>query len=157
MISAMVVACVLAQAPAAKPAPSPAPAAAKPKKGQAELKAEYQANLDKLSASRSQSRAQSRAYQYAKAAAQAKAYQAWTEQQERMAPIYAAQQAKAAELEIEARKASALQGMAAASQRQTEIDAARLRVQSQALGAPQIMTPQGFVPYPYGIARPLPR
>jgi len=67
---------------------------------------------------------------------------------EKMAPIWQKPKADATFHEIEAQKAQAIQGMAA-------IDQQRLWLESQALGQSQIFTPNGFVPYPYGIAQPI--
>jgi hypothetical protein len=140
------------------PAPTPAPAPAQPvtasvpnhTPGTAQRNP-FQAELERRQSLRQRKAYQrtARAYQDRQDLAAQRAYEA------RMAPIWAAQQAEAARLQIDAVNAAAYQRMAAAAQQNAATDAARLRLQQQKAGMPQVYTPNGFMPYPYGVAGPI--
>jgi hypothetical protein len=69
---------------------------------------------------------------------------------ERMMPIWLAQQRADAAFSIEAAKAQALQGMAAAQQANAATDRARLRLEQMEAGIPFVPVPGGWMqPYPY--------
>jgi hypothetical protein len=140
------------------PAPPPAPAPAQPATasvpnpipGTAQRNP-FQAELERRQSLRQRKAYQrtARAYQDRQDLAAQRAYEA------RMAPIWAAQQAEAARLQIDAANAAAYQRMATAAQQNAATDAARLRLQQQKAGMPQVYTPNGFMPYPYGVTGPI--
>jgi hypothetical protein len=73
-----------------------------------------------------------------------------------MAPVMARIQADQARLALEAQRTAALSQISAAAAQDAATNQQRVRLQSQALGQPQVFVPgQGFVPYPYGIAPPI--
>jgi hypothetical protein len=137
---------LLTQAPA-KQAP---PLIAAPQT-QAELKAQHQADMKKAVEKKKQAQQKKAGQRTAKAKLDYQQQQGQREYEAKMAPIIAQQQARQDKLAIEAQKADALSSMANAAQRGAQTDAQRLRLQSQALGVPQVMTPNGYVPSPYGL------
>jgi hypothetical protein len=142
------------------PTPTPAPAPVQPVAASVPnpntIPGTAQRNPFQAELERRQSLRQRKAYQRT-----AKAYQdrqdlaAQRAYEARMAPIWAAQQAEAARLQIDAVNAAAYQRMATAAQQNAATDAARLRLQQQKAGMPQVYTPNGFMPYPYGVTGPI--
>ena len=128
----------VAQAPASPtPAPSPPPQAAS-----ARRQDELRRTIEKRKAVREKQAVQ-RQQRTAGDAARARAE----------AKDAAAQQAGQTLLMIEAQRAQAEQRRAAAAEQDARVNGARLRLESQVFGQPQLFVPgQGFVPYQYGVA-----
>lgn len=122
-----------------------------------EVSAVRKAEIDRTIAKRHQAAAHKAVGRSLRAQRAYEASQAQQAYLDRMAPVWAAEQRANTLTAIEASKAQAIGAMADAQQRRAAIDRQRYILESQALGQPQIFTPNGFQPYIYGTAQPITR
>lgn len=144
MIASLILALCLQVQPdttPAKPAPKPSVASAR-----------YQEELRKTAAKRKEAAQRKKVQRYNKALLDSVKKKAEQKEMERLRPLIMAEQEHQSQMMHRAASAQAWQAIGQASVMEAQTDRARFKLESQSAGAPQIVTPQGFVPYKFGIA-----